>query len=262
MPFLSGLILIFLICFAASTAGAVCGIGGGVIIKPVLDALGLMTVAQASFLSGVTVLCMSTYSVVTSTLKDHQPLETRSIVPMGIGAAAGGLIGKILFKQLNSQAGPVGFIQSLCLMLLLVGTLIYSLKEDKITTRHIDKPSVSALIGFGLGFFSSFLGIGGGPFNLVVLSYCFSMNTKTAARHSLFVILISQTASLLYSLASGSVPEFAPATLLVMAAGGIAGGIVGRAVNRKIADETVHRLFIGLTVVIIAICGYNLFRMG
>ena len=35
-------ILVFLICFFASIAGAICGIGGGVIIKPVLDAFGIM----------------------------------------------------------------------------------------------------------------------------------------------------------------------------------------------------------------------------
>ena len=44
------------ICLAASTVGAICGIGGGVIIKPVLDAMQIMTVQQVSFLSGCTVL--------------------------------------------------------------------------------------------------------------------------------------------------------------------------------------------------------------
>ena len=39
------LLLIFLICFSASVIGAICGIGGGVIIKPVLDAFGIMDVA-------------------------------------------------------------------------------------------------------------------------------------------------------------------------------------------------------------------------
>ena len=47
------LYLIFLlVCFFASVIGAICGIGGGVIIKPVLDAFGVMDAAQISFLSG------------------------------------------------------------------------------------------------------------------------------------------------------------------------------------------------------------------
>lgn len=49
-------ILFFCVSFFASIAGAICGIGGGVIIKPVLDMLGLASVATISFLSGCTVL--------------------------------------------------------------------------------------------------------------------------------------------------------------------------------------------------------------
>ena len=56
--------LIFLVvCFGASIVGAICGIGGGVIIKPVLDSFGVLDVTAISFLSGCTVLSMTTYSV-------------------------------------------------------------------------------------------------------------------------------------------------------------------------------------------------------
>ena len=49
--------LIFLVvCFGASIVGAICGIGGGVIIKPVLDSFGVLDVTAISFLSGCTVL--------------------------------------------------------------------------------------------------------------------------------------------------------------------------------------------------------------
>lgn len=53
----------FLVSFLASTAGAICGIGGGVIIKPVLDLFQMASVSTISFLSGCTVLSMSLYSV-------------------------------------------------------------------------------------------------------------------------------------------------------------------------------------------------------
>ncbi|MBQ2105458.1 MAG: sulfite exporter TauE/SafE family protein, partial [Lachnospiraceae bacterium] len=57
-------VLVFAICFLASVIGAICGIGGGVIIKPALDAFGIMDVSTISFLSGCTVLSMTTYSVI------------------------------------------------------------------------------------------------------------------------------------------------------------------------------------------------------
>ena len=57
------ILIVFLVCFLASVVGAVCGIGGGVIIKPTLDALGILDVSTISFLSGCTVLSMTSYSV-------------------------------------------------------------------------------------------------------------------------------------------------------------------------------------------------------
>lgn len=59
------LYVIFLaVSFGASVVGAICGIGGGVLIKPLLDAFGVLSVSTISFLSGCTVLAMSCYSVV------------------------------------------------------------------------------------------------------------------------------------------------------------------------------------------------------
>ena len=54
------LYFIFLaVSFFASVVGAICGIGGGVLIKPLLDAFGVLSVASISSLSGCTVLSMS-----------------------------------------------------------------------------------------------------------------------------------------------------------------------------------------------------------
>ncbi len=68
-------IIFFAVCFLASIVGAICGIGGGVIIKPVLDAFGVLDVKVISFLSGCTVLSMTTYSVLRSRIggESHQP---------------------------------------------------------------------------------------------------------------------------------------------------------------------------------------------
>ena len=52
-------VLFFIISFLASVAGAICGIGGGVIIKPTLDMFHLASVSTISFLSGCTVLALS-----------------------------------------------------------------------------------------------------------------------------------------------------------------------------------------------------------
>ena len=56
-------LVFFVVSILSCTVGSICGIGGGVIIKPVLDATGIMGVSSISFLSGCTVLAMSVVSV-------------------------------------------------------------------------------------------------------------------------------------------------------------------------------------------------------
>ena len=102
------LAVFFLICFFASIIGAICGIGGGVIIKPVLDAFGVMDVATISFLSGCTVLSMTTYSVIKSKLSGSSNIEQKTGLPLALGAAVGGLLGKWMFSFVSSLSPDKG----------------------------------------------------------------------------------------------------------------------------------------------------------
>lgn len=145
-------------------------------------------------------------------------------------------------------------------MIVTVGTLIYTIYKDKIKTYQVKNAVVCILIGIFLGIMSSFLGIGGGPINLVILFFFFSMTTKIAAENSLYIIFFSQIASLISSIVTGSVPDFQIGVLILMVAGGIAGGICGRAINKKIDEKTVDKLFIGLMVVMIVINIYNIYK--
>ena len=127
-------------------------------------------------------------------------------------------------------------------------------------TLRVENAAACVAIGLVLGIFSSFLGIGGGPINLVVLFYFFSMDTKTAAQNSLYIILFSQITSLLNTLVTGTVPEFSIWLLVLMAIGGILGGMCGRVINKRIESRVVDKLFILLMAVIIGINIYNIYQ--
>lgn len=256
-------VIFILISFLASVIGSICGIGGGVIIKPVLDAVGLYSVSTISFMSGCIVLAMTTYSVAKAKLAHESVIEKGVSTWLGIGAAVGGLVGKQLFdivKALFENADTVGAVQAVTLLLITLGTAIYTAKKNKIRTIRVEQPFVCLAIGLLLGLMSAFLGIGGGPINLVVLYYFFSMETKVAAQNSLYIIFFSQLASLLFTLITGKVPEFPLVLFVCMVCCGILGGAVGRKINKKIDSETVSKLFMGLMVVIMGICCYNFFR--
>lgn len=254
--------LFFIICFLASVIGAICGIGGGVIIKPALDAFHVMDVAAISFLSGCTVLSMTTYSVIKSKRSGESRIEQKTGLPLALGAAFGGILGKWIFSfisGLSPDKNRVGAIQAVCLLIITAGTLIYTIYKDRIHTRQVQNAAICIVIGLLLGIMSSFLGIGGGPVNLVILFYFFSMTTKVAVENSLYIIFFSQISSLLWSILTKSVPDFDLFTLLLMIVGGICGGIVGRALNKRIPEKTVDKLFISLMGIIILINIYNIF---
>lgn len=83
------------------------------------------------------------------------------------------------------------------------------------------------------------------------------MSTKIAAQNSLYIILVSQITSLATTLFTKTVPEFEWFWLVLMVAGGIGGGVVGRQINKRISDKQVEILFIGLMFAIIGISCYN-----
>lgn len=256
-------VLFLAISFGASCVGAICGIGGGVIIKPLLDAFGVLSVSTISFLSGCTVLAMTCYSVVKSKMSGDSLVDMHIGTPLAIGAAIGGIAGKTMFQMISNlfaDKDMVGAVQAACLLVITLGTLIYTIKKEQIKTLHVKNMGVCVLIGLILGNFSSFLGIGGGPINLVVLFFFFSMNTKTAAQNSLYIILFSQIFSLLNSLVTKTVPDFAPLLLALMVAGGILGGFFGRKINRHIEEKVVDKLFIVLMIIIICINIYNIYQ--
>lgn len=256
-------IIFIAVSFTASVVGAICGIGGGVLIKPLLDAFGVLSVSAISFLSGCTVLSMACYSVIKAKLSKESLVDMRIGTPLAIGAALGGAAGKMMFQyvvSMSSDQNRVGAVQALSLLIITAGTLIYIIKKDKISTHRITNPVICVFIGVALGICSSFLGIGGGPINLVVLFYFFSMDTKTAAQNSLYIILFSQSTSLLNTLISKTVPEFSLVLLVMMVISGILGGMAGRGINKKIDAATVNKLFIGLMAIIILLNVYNIYQ--
>lgn len=251
-----------IISFLASVVGAISGIGGGIIIKPMLDAFGGFSVSTISFLSGTTVLSMTVVSLVKS-LRLGAVIEKRSSTILAVGGVMGGIAGKYLFDLAKAEFRNdvfVGILQSIFLLLMTAGVLVYALREEKVHRLKITSLFFSFGIGLFLGCVSAFLGIGGGPLNLAVLSYFFSMDNKTAAINSIYIILFSQISSLVFTVVSGTIPPFHAAVLLVMFFGGIAGGFYGSVLRIKMTNKNVSRLFCGVMVLIILITCCNLYK--
>ena len=88
-------LIYFIIVFIATTAGAVAGVGGGVIIKPALDAIGQYNVETIGILASAAVFAMAVVATVRKIISGLT-LDIK-IIMLAIGSIAGGLLGKEIF---------------------------------------------------------------------------------------------------------------------------------------------------------------------
>lgn len=254
-------IVLFIISCGASIVGAITGIGGGIIIKPVVDATGLLAPDVINFLSGCTVMSMSAVSLWRNIRSGLRVDSNRTFYLAG-GAALGGVVGKFVFQTMLAgfdNTTSVTVWQNVIILLLTAVVLWYVLQKHKLKSYNIKNCAVIVLIGGFLGIMSSFLGIGGGPINIMVLALLFSMEGKEITVNSILVILFSQVSSLIYSFCIG-IPNFKISWLLVMVFGGVAGGIIGSGVLRRLSVKNMEVVFHILLVIIICICIFNIVK--
>jgi uncharacterized membrane protein YfcA len=254
----------FFIACAASAVGAISGIGGGIIIKPVLDALSGQGIGEINVLSGSTVLAMSLVSILRSRGAGIA-LESKRGTALAGGAALGGAAGNMIFSltlRFLFRTALIGIIQSLILIFLTLTVLLYLKKKKTIRPRNIRHIPFCILIGLLLGMVSAFLGIGGGPINIMVISYFLSMDSKTAALHSLYTIFISQAAGFLFMFARGRIPPVSPVLVIAMVTGGIGGGLIGSRIVKIINNDQMDRLFSVVLGLVILLSAYNTIRLA
>ena len=265
-------IIFFVTALIPCLIGAMSGIGGGIIIKPVLDMIAnssfsgkILDSAQLgareiNFLSGCTVLAMSAVSLLRSR-KNGIRIEGQRGLALAAGAAAGGIAGKTVFTYAVAAVDKnlVGAIQSSILILMTICVIIYILKKETIEKKDLRHWPLGAILGLGLGLLSAFLGIGGGPINIMAISFFLSMDTKTSALHSLLVIFLSQLASFILTLAEG-IPPVPAAALIAMITGGVTGALAGSNIVRLLRNEEVDRLFNILMMAVTALSAFNLVK--
>ncbi|MGN0307562.1 MAG: TSUP family transporter [Lachnospiraceae bacterium] len=255
-------VILFFVCLMASSVGAIVGAGGGIIIKPLLDMLGILPVSTVSFCSGCTVLGMSVSSLVHQR-RDGVRLQLRTSTALAAGAVLGGLAGRELFDLIRrsfSDERGLGAIQAIALTIITFLVYVYICRKDRLPSKRIDSIPLSVIIGLFLGGISSFLGIGGGTANVAVLFFFFSMEAKEAAKNSLYIIIFSQISGILSAILTNTVPEFAWSNLLSMVAGGIGGALIGAAASKRIDNKGVERLLKLLSLFIVAMSFYNVLK--
>lgn len=255
-------LIYFLVGLISTTVGAISGIGGGVIIKPVLDMLGDYDIASIGVLSAFTVFSMSVVSL-GKNIKNKVNLDGKRTISLAIGSILGGVVGKeafqIFLNVLNNEI-LAQKLQSIILLLLMLTVLILYSKEGKIKGFKIESLSICFIVGLILGITASFLGIGGGPLNVIVLMYILGMNAKTSAINSIFIIFFSQGSKLLTILLNEGFLVYNLEVVAYMIVGGMLGGFLGSNLSKNIKKKDVKNTFKLCMITIISFNLYNIIK--
>lgn len=254
------IIFYFLIGLLTSIIGAIAGIGGGVIIKPILDFLGHYDIGTISILSASSVLAMAVVSLSIMFITKKTKINYKTSGLLAAASMIGGFSGKKIFIYLIEYIDNmemIAFTQSIILTVLMSLILIYHLMKHKLRVFQLQHPVAILFIGFILGITSAFLGIGGGPFNIAILTLGFSMQPKEASANSIFIIFFSQTSSLLTTTFTTGFSTFELDMLIYIVVGAIIGGILGSALLARLSHKYVDYVFTVAVILIIFINIYN-----
>lgn len=246
------------VILVATTLGAFVGLGGGVIIKPVLDFIGKEPRMQVDFLSAAAVFTMSVVST-GKCIKRRQKFDISIIIFIAAGSILGGYLGSAVMDIIGTmiEQQTIRCIQAFALAALLTAVSIY-VGKCNFSFKVKNKLAIFA-VGLALGFMASFLGIGGGPINVAVLTLFFSMNVKDSAVYSVAIIFFSQLSKLITIFSTAGFEPYAHQwkTLVFILPAAVIGGFIGSSLNRKFDDKLIRKIFVTVMILLIVLNVYN-----
>jgi len=251
------LILYGFVVFLATLLGSFVGLGGGVIIKPVLDVINAHSLIEISFFSSCAVFAMSITSTTRHIIK-KTPIKPSIVLLVALGSVGGGLLGNYLFNyalSVSSTPNTVRGIQSAILTVFLVCVII--VVSGNFKTFNVKNPIAILLSGLLLGTAAAFLGIGGGPINVAFLTLMFSFTMRDAAVYSVAVIFFSQCANIISTYIKTGFSGFDMKVLLVIIPVAVIGGFIGSILNRKCNEKAIKVTF---TIAVSSVAALSLYN--
>ena len=269
-------ILYFLIILIVISTGAIAGISGGVVLRPIFDAIGYHDALSIAFYMGVAVLTMSVSSTVKQITMGTK-INFRKVFALAIGSFTGGIVGQFIMDGILYHVGEdeLQIIQGI----LSIASLIFVLAFTRENVKKYDFKGLLwyMLIGLGLGTFATVLAIGGGPINVIVFVILFGITLKEATVYSITTIFFAQAArlgamatsyhrfyldeyqceyDLIYGLA-----RFDLSLLFYVIPAAIIGGVIGGRLNVLLTETTVLKVFKFVVVGTILLNIYNVIMM-
>ena len=230
--------------FAAGLLGSMIGLGGGIIVVPVLTFLGFSPTVAAS-----NSLFAALSNAIASTISYSK--QKRIEYPLGIKLGLLSIPGTVLGALISTDVAPDVF--KILFGFVLIASAAYIFLRKKIETREktISKQMMIFAIGasFFAGIISSFFGIGGGIIFVPLMVAGMGMAMKKAAPTSQMILLFASLSGVIVHSLLGH-PDFLQAGLLAI--GSFIGGLFGARLSIDIKERYLQ-ILVSAVIVIAAV---------
>ena len=263
---LSAFVLILLIGGVVGLVAGLVGVGGGIVMVPVLYLLlsrpEWAGIALDPQLQVVVAHATSLFVAVPTSISAVVAYRRADLVvwqlavPLGLGAAAGAVAGAQVAVSL-----PPELLKALFGVLLVAAgvRLLRSKKKQGGGDLRRIHPAVIISLGLGIGFIASMLGVGGGIVAIPFLIYLLRIPlNKVAATSMGMVMFVAIAATISYGLAGFRVDDmgtwmvgfvYAPAGLALMP-GAVVGARLGARLNQRMNVRALQIMFAVVFVVL------------
>ena len=215
--------------FAAGLLGSIIGLGGGIIIVPILTFFGFPPTLAAS---------NSIFAVFSNAVASSISYAKQRRIEYSIGLKLGllSIPGTIVGAYVSSDITPSVF--KILFALILISASIYIFSKRKIESKNYNLSKQIMILAIGASFLagiiSGLFGVGGGIIFVPLMVIAMGLSMKNAAPTSQFILLFASGSALVTHTLLGH-PDFYQALLL--AAGAFVGGLVGARLSLEIKEN-------------------------
>ncbi len=235
------------------------GIGGGLVILPVLLYFTDVGVKPATAISAVQVFFASSFGTIFNWLQ--KTINFRYAVIFGISSGITYFLGSYFTVEIPENAIKIIYLVSIILALVLFylkrgsnndNDLAAAAKRIPAKIDYLKIIPIALIAGFSFGI----LGVGGGFLYVPLLILLFDLPLKIAIGTSLMIVLFNAVPGIIGKLLS---IEFDIFLGISVAVGAVIGSRIGTFINRKISEKVIKIVFTLLLAVIIARVGWDLY---
>lgn len=230
--------------FAAGLLGSMIGLGGGIIVVPILTFLGFPPTAAAS---NSLFAALSNAAASTISYSKQKRIEYSLGLKLGLLSIPGTVLGAVISTDVAPDIFKIlfGFV--------LIASAAYIFLRKKIETKEktLSKQMIVFAVGasFFAGIISSFFGIGGGIVFVPLMVVGMGMAMKKAAPTSQLILLFASLSGVIVHSLLGH-PDFLQAGFLAI--GSFIGGLVGARLSIDVKERYLQIL---VSVVILIAAG-------